>query len=117
MPQTFITDFKDISINGIRCKLFICINNIRHASDTCSISASVSLADFDLMLVTRFQGEGMLIPQGSIVDDLDRQVALGSAEALLDTDGMVEEARTRINQLATLFANYLGLPDRPIGGV
>ena len=116
MPNTFITDLSTISINGIRCKLFVCINGNREA-DTCSISASVSLADFDLMLVTKWQGDAMLIPEGSIVDELDRQVALGSAEALLDTDNMVEEARTRINQLANLFANYLGVPDRPIGGV
>lgn len=115
MPNTFISDIKQLNINGLRCSLFICIHS--HGPDACSISASISLADLDLPIVNKWQGEAMLIPEGSIVDDLDRQVALGSAEALLDVDALVYQAGTRINQLSNLFANYLGLPDRPMGGV
>jgi len=46
---------------------------------------------------------------------LDEQVALASAEALLDTDALVSEAGVKLNRLSSVFADYFGLPVRPEG--
>lgn len=115
----FIYDTSPIKVNGLPCNLSVIIapplkNNAGH-----TISATISFPGLpEVIIASAMEFDAMLIPEGSIEDELDRQVALGSAEALLDIDGLRLKAGQVVNRLASLFADeYFGLPDRPIGGV
>jgi hypothetical protein len=98
--ETFITDVRALTIQGIPCKLVLFI----YGTTECSISASVAVSSVDITLAVAYQDKAMLIPRNSINDELDRQVALGSAEALLDVDGLIVQARDKLTQLSNLFA-------------
>lgn len=115
----FIFETSQIRVNNLTCNLSVSITPPLGDKKGHTISATISLVGLpEVMLASAMQFDAMLIPDGSIEDELDRQVALGSAEALLDIDGMRVKAGQVINRLASLFADqYFGLPDRTISGV
>lgn len=70
-----------------------------------TIMASIHLAaDRDVCLVADVQFDAMHIPDGSIEDELDKQVALGSAEALLDVDKLTQQASVQLNKIKKALA-------------
>lgn len=115
----FIFETSQIRVNGLTCNLSVAITPPLKDNKGHTVSATISLIGLpEVTLASALQFDAMLIPDGSIEDELDRQVALGSAEALLDIDGMRVKAGQVINRLASLFADqYFGLPDRTISGV
>ena len=111
-----LTDTLDITINGMPCLLCIYIHETDNPDTTPrNLSASVRLKGVEVFLASRYLFKEMLVPEDSILDNIDKQVALASAEALLDTDGLVDEAKTKLNLLCSVFADYFGLADRPEG--
>lgn len=117
MSSKMISDRSIISINGIACELFVCISPAAREGEAHSLLASITMRDVDLILEVVTQFDAMLIPDGSIEDELDRQVALASAEALLDVDKLREKAATKLRRLESLYMDVFGLPDRAISGV
>ncbi len=115
--MTIISDFTSITINGIPCTLFVCISPSVKLNDAHNILGSISISGVDLLLEVVTQFDAMLIPDGSIQDELDKQVALASAEALLDVDNLKATAGDKLRRLESLYMDIFGLPDRPIGGV
>jgi hypothetical protein len=115
----YIFETSQITIKGLSCKLFVSITPPLGNKQGHTISATISLLGLpEVLLASTMEFDAMLIPEGSIEDELDKQVALGSAEALLDIDSLQNKAGQVVNRLASLFADqYFGLPDRPISGV
>jgi len=116
----FILETNTIQVNGLTCNLSVAITppaRKEHTGHT--ISAAISFPGLpEVTLASAIEFDAMLIPEGSIEDELDRQVALGSAEALLNIDSLQVKAGQVINRLASLFADkYFGLHDRTISGV
>jgi len=117
MTVQTIADTSNLTINGIPCSLFVCISPSFQKGKAHSLLASITLRDVDLILEVVTQYDAMLIPEGSIVDELDKQVALASAEALLDVDKLREKAADKLRRLESIYMDMFGLPDRPISGV
>ena len=117
MTAETISDTTSITINGIPCSLFVCISPAIREGEAHSILASISMRDVDIVLAVATEYNAMLIPDGSIQDELDKQVALASAEALLDVDNLKATAGDKLRRLESLYMDIFGLPDRPIGGV
>jgi hypothetical protein len=116
--MTIISDSTSITINGIPCTLFVCISpSVRLHAEAHTILGSISISGVDLLLEVVTQFDAMLIPDGSIEDELDRQVALASAEALLDVDKLQAKAADKLRRLESLYMDVFGLPERPIVGV
>jgi hypothetical protein len=116
--MTIISDSTSITINGIPCTLFVCISpSLRLNAEAHTILGSISISGVDLLLEVVTQFDAMLIPDGSIEDELDRQVALASAEALLDIDKLQVKAADKLRRLESLYMDVFGLPERPIVGV
>jgi hypothetical protein len=115
--MTIISDSTSITINGIPCTLFVCISPSVKLNEAHTLLGSISISGVDLLLEVVTQFDAMLIPDGSIEDELDRQVALASAEALLDVDNLKARAGDKLRRLESLYMGIFGLPDRPIGGV
>lgn len=115
----YIFETSQISVNGLTCNLSVAITPPLGDKKGHTISATISFPGLpEVVLASALEFDAMLIPDGSIEDELDRQVALGSAEALLNLDGMRVKAGQVINRLASVFADqYFGLPDRTISGV
>ena len=111
--RIYLTETQDLSVKGLACELRVTISSLE--ADECDISASVWLKHTDVLLKSAFQFRAMYIPDDSLVDHLDEQVALASAEALLDRDALVSEAGVKLNRLSSVFADYFGLADRPEG--
>lgn len=107
-----ISDTTDISINNIPCSLFVCISPAIQEGKAHSILASISITNIDIVLAVATEYDAMLIPDGSIEDELDRQVALASAEALLDVDNLRKVAATKLRRLESLYMGVFGLPER-----
>lgn len=112
MTAETISDTTSITINGIPCSLFVCISPAVREGEAHSILASISLRDVDIILEVATQYDAMLIPDGSIEDELDRQVALSSAEALLDVDRLQRKAADKLRRLESLYMGVFGLPER-----
>lgn len=108
----FIYETNQIQISGMSCNLCVSITPPLRENSGHTISATISFPGMaDVLLASAMEFDAMLIPEGSIEDELDRQVALGSAEALLDIDGLQIKAGQVINRMASLFADqYFGLP-------
>lgn len=117
MTREIIADTTSISINGIPCLLFVSISPSTRAGEAHSLLASISMRDVDIILEVATQYDAMLVPEGSIQDELDKQVALASAEALLDVDKLREKAATKLRRLESIYMDVFGLPDRAISGV
>lgn len=117
MPNLFDTTI--IPVNGLSCKLSVSIMEPFDKTKGHTLMASITIPHIPhVLLASVMLHDAMLIPDGSIVDELDKQVAFGSAEALLDVDALRAKASQTISQLAAVFADqYFGLPDRPMGGV
>lgn len=107
-----------ISIKGIPCNLFLSISPAYTPGKDHTLSATITLAAVpEVLLAAVTEFDAMHIPDGSIEDYLDKQVALASAEALLDTDKLQERAAQTLRRLESLYMDYFGLPDRTISGV
>jgi hypothetical protein len=117
MARETIADTSSLTINGIPCSLFVCISPAVREGEAHSLLASITLRDVDLILEVATQYDAMLIPDGSIQDELDKQVALASAEALLDVDNLKARAGDKLRRLESLYMDVFGLPERPIVGV
>lgn len=110
--MNYIHDSNVETIAGMPCKVSVTISPASEAGKASTIMANITLLNMpEVLLICEVELEAMLIPEGSIQDELDRQVALASAEALLDIDGLKAKAKNRIDKLAAIFADqYFGLP-------
>lgn len=102
----FLTDTQEVLIKGLPCELRVTISGEGEEGD---ISASVWLNNTDTILSTDILFRAMYIPDGSLSDDIDKQAALASAEALLDIDKLRRDAGIKLNKLSAVFVNYFGL--------
>jgi len=93
-----------ISIAGLPCTLSVYITSPIDPSKGHTLMAFINpLGVTQVQLASAIVYDGMLIPDGSIEDELDKQVALGSAEALLDLDAVLKRAEGVVKQLTVLF--------------
>jgi hypothetical protein len=99
-----LTDTKQLLLLNIPCELNLVISG----NNVCDLRAEVVIKDLDIPLAETVQSRAMVIPAGSIKDELDRQVALGSAEALLDTDALITDAAFRLQELVNLIQTRRG---------
>lgn len=99
-----------ILVKGIPCNLFLSISPALTPGRGHTITCSITLAAVpEVLLAAGTEFDAMHIPEGSIEDHVDRQVAFASAEALLDTDKLQEQAGQTLRKLESLYANYFGL--------
>lgn len=106
----YIFETSQISVNGMTCNLNVSITPPLGENKGHTISATITFLGMpEVLLASAIEFDAMLIPEGSIQDELDKQVALGSAEALLNVDTLHIKAGQVINRLASVFANeYFG---------
>jgi hypothetical protein len=96
-----------ISIKGMSCNLFLSISPSFTPGKDHTCACSIALVDIpEIILVAVTEFDAMHIPDGSIKNELDRQAALASAGALLDTDKLQEKAARVLSRLESLYMDY-----------
>lgn len=94
-----------VTLAGVPCVRFLSISPSLDPKKDHTIIVSVTLAaDRELVIESALQFDAMHIPDGSIEDDIDKMVALSSAEALLDVDGLLVKAAERIHRFKKALA-------------
>lgn len=94
-----------VNLSGIPCVRALSISpGLDPKKGHTIIATVVAAADRKLVFESTSQFDAMLIPEESIQDDIDKQIALGSAEALLDVDGLLVKAADKINRYKKILA-------------
>jgi len=108
MTMGYTSTFEEV-ICGIPCKVWLNISQLHPSSKPHDIYCSISIQGTDIMLVSAYQSEAMLILEDDMLEKIDREIAFSSAEHLIELDSMRKQAYNKLRKLENIYADMFGV--------
>ena len=103
------TSITEEVICGMPCRVWLNISQLHPSNRPHDIYCSISIQGTDIMLVSGYQSEAMLIHEDDMREKIDREIAFSSAEHLINLDSMRKQAYNKLRKLENLYADMFGV--------
>jgi hypothetical protein len=108
MTMGYTSTFEEV-ICGIPCKVWLNISQLEPSDKPHDIYCSISLPQADILLATAFEREAMLIRPEDMQESVDVEIALSSAEHMINLDSLRKQAYNKLRKLENIYAEMFGV--------
>lgn len=104
----YTSTFEEV-ICGIPCKVWLNVSQLEPSDKPHDIYCSISIPEADILLATAFEKEAILLRPEDVQERLDIEIALSSAEHLINLDSLRKQAYNKLRKLENLYADMFGV--------
>lgn len=91
-------------IAGVPCEVWVSIFAAREPDRPRDVACTITVKGISLTLAYKLKTAEMLIREDDILEPIDREIALSSAEYIVELDSLRQEAYNKLRTLESYFA-------------
>lgn len=96
-------------ICGIPCRVWLNISQLYPNGKPHDVFCSITIQGTGIMLVNAIEYEAMLIRPEDMQEPVDIEIALSSAEYIVNLDSLRKEAYNKLRKLENIYAEMFGV--------